>query len=106
MTMRKSNLGWIVVGVALLDGMILPNGFARELSPAEYKACVAKQDAEFVRNCYREKLAENLTKSRAELPVMPSQEERLRDCWGNLGLGKSIDKYYPEAEGVCGPKPK
>jgi|SRR5467141_613457 hypothetical protein len=98
---------WIalaVIGGLLLLGGLFPKPPAPELSRTEYEACIAEENAEFVRNCYRETFAEDLNKSRVELPAMPSPAERLRNCRANLSISKSIEKYYPDAQSACGKK--
>jgi len=77
----------------------------KRLSPANYEACIAKENAEFVRNCYDNSLAADLAKTRAELPVMMSREERIKDCRANLAIAKAQEKYFPEAPSACGKKP-
>lgn len=74
----------------------LPRAVAIEVSESEYQACRAKEDAAFLVNCYRESLAEDMGKSRAELPVMPTKEERVRNCQANLAIAKGAWKLYPD----------
>lgn len=75
----------------------------QQLSPSEYDACVQAETKEFIQQCYRERLAEDMAKSRAELPRLPSQEERLKVCRADLLIARSAAKLYPAR---CGDDPR
>jgi len=94
---------FVVAGLILFS--VVTSNSQKQLTPAEYQACIAKENVEFVSRCYRETLAADMNKSRAELPVMPDPEDRLKECRANLGIARSIEKYYPDAQ-PCGKKPE
>ena len=77
----------------------------KRLSPAEYEACIAKENAEFVRNCHAESLATDLEKTRDELPVLMSPGERINHCRTNLAIANAQAKYFPDVPSACGKKP-
>jgi hypothetical protein len=99
-----------VVGIPILIGALwlfsrLDESQRTQLRPADYDACIRAENVEFVQNCYRESRANDLKKSRKDVPVLPTLEERLKECKANLLGTRSLDKYYPDA-GHCGKKPQ
>jgi hypothetical protein len=81
----------IAVGVVLfLFYLVSEHNTEREVQPGtpEYDAHMKQRIAE----CVKRELSEDLDKSRVELPVLPTPQERLAEC---RALESKIDKLYP-----------
>jgi len=92
-------LGWVWMALAVVGGLmplVAQEVAALDASDGEYQTGKSKEEADFVANCYRESLAEDMAKSRSELPVMPSKEERIRGCLADLPIAKKVGDLYPD----------
>jgi hypothetical protein len=68
---------------------------------ADYQACIA----DVVARCVSDGIQRDLKRSREELPVMPSRQERQADCRAQIPGMEAIDRLFPENEPMC-QKPK
>jgi hypothetical protein len=88
---------WIALAFVSPFILLAPSKvIALDPGDAEYQACKAKEDADFIVNCYRESLSEDMGESRSELPVMPSKEKRVGNCRANLAIAKEVWRLYPD----------
>jgi len=104
----KEFLKVVAVGLPLWFGVMwlfsrLEESQEVQRSPADYEACIKADNEQFVQNCYRGSLARDLKKNHEELPWLPSPQERLRQCWGDVPILRAQDKYY---HSPCGKKPE
>jgi hypothetical protein len=86
-----ARLGCLWIFLAVVGALAAFNILWTKLSPItqeSYERCVAEVAAarrENIAICVKQYLAEDLEKSRTELPVLPSRSEREADCrfiWG------------------------
>ena len=79
--------------ILLIFYLIAREQHRHEIQPgtSEYAAYIQEQ----ITACVRTRLAENLNRSRSELPVLPSRAEVEADCRAAV---KDVDKLYPRPQ--------
>jgi hypothetical protein len=87
----------LIVGLISVFGLLAVFGYFENLSNPRVEPGSVEHAAylrEQVANCATRQMAEDMARSRKELPTLPTRAEREAECWI---AEKETDRLYPEA---------